>query len=84
VIYTAILWFSARKVLEVSTTRPRHDLAGLVGQRGEAKTLIDEDGSVQIAGELWSARSAMPLAAGTPVKVVGRDGLVLIVESVTG
>ena len=53
---------------------------GLIGQQGEAKTAIGEDGAVQVAGELWSARSAAPLPAGSPVKVVGRDGFVLIVE----
>lgn len=79
VVYSAFLWFSARKVMEISTSRPRHELSSLVGQRGEAKTAIGEDGAVQVAGELWSARSAAPLPAGSPVEVVGRDGFVLIV-----
>lgn len=82
-VYSAVLWFSARKVLETSAARPRHDLSMLVGQIGEAKTRIDEDGSVQVAGELWSARSAAPVPAGKAVEVVGRDGFVLIVEALT-
>jgi membrane-bound serine protease (ClpP class) len=83
VLYSAVLWFSARKVVEVAATRPRHELSNLIGQKGEAKTPIDEDGSVQVSGELWSARSSTPLPAGTAVQVVGRDGFVLIVEPVT-
>ena len=82
-LYSAFLWISARKVMELSASRPRHELSGLVGQRGEAKTAIGEDGAVQVAGELWSARSAAPLPVGSPVRVVGRDGFVLIVESAT-
>ena len=79
-VYSAFLWFSARKVVEISAVRPVHELSGLIGQRGEAKTPIGEEGSVQVAGELWSARSAAPVPAGSTVKVVGRDGFVLIVE----
>jgi membrane-bound serine protease (ClpP class) len=35
---------------------------------------------VRIDGELWQARAESGLAAGEPVRVVGRDGLVLEVE----
>ena len=77
--YSAFLWFSARKVLEISAVRPVHELSGLIGQRGEAKTAISEDGSVQVAGELWSARSETLVAAGSPIKVIGREGFVLVV-----
>jgi membrane protein implicated in regulation of membrane protease activity len=34
-----------------------------------------------VKGEIWLARAAAPLAAGSHVKVVGRDGLVLDVEA---
>jgi membrane-bound ClpP family serine protease len=67
-------------VVEAAQTRPVHELASLIGQKGEAKTAVKEDGSVQVAGELWSARSTRSLAAGSFIKVIGRDGFVLIVE----
>lgn len=79
-LYSAFLWFSARKVLEIAAVRPVHDLSGLIGEKGEAKTAIGEQGSVQVAGELWSARSDAPVPVGSTIKVVGRDGFVLIVE----
>lgn len=80
--YAAFLWFAARKVLELSAMRPVHELAGLIGQRGEAKTVIAEEGSAQIDGELWSARSEAWVPVGSTVEVIGRDGFVLIVRQV--
>jgi membrane-bound serine protease (ClpP class) len=40
-------------------------------------------GSVRLHGEVWSARSEVPIAAGQRVKVIGRDGLVLLVVPTT-
>ncbi len=79
-LVAGFLWIAVRKSIEAANVSPSHDLAGLVGQIGEARTKVDEDGSVQVAGELWSARSDKPIAAGSPIRVVGRDGFVLIVE----
>lgn len=80
--YSAFLWYSARKVLEISAVRPAHELSGLIGQLGEAKTSIADEGSAQVGGELWSARSERSVAAGSVVKVIGREGFVLLVEQV--
>jgi membrane-bound serine protease (ClpP class) len=79
-LFGAFLWLAASKVLEISATRPIHELSALIGQTGEAKTAVADAGSVQVAGELWSARSSERMPAGTPIKVVGREGFVLIVE----
>jgi membrane-bound serine protease (ClpP class) len=74
------LWIAARKSVEAAHARPSHDLEELVGMIGEAKTKILDEGSVQVGGELWSARSDKPIPMGSPVRVVQRDGFVLIVE----
>jgi membrane-bound serine protease (ClpP class) len=74
------LWVAVRKSVEAAGTKPLHDLDRLVGQVGEARTKIEEEGSVLIGGELWSAKSDKAIAAGSPVRVVRRDGFVLIVE----
>jgi len=79
-LVAGFLWIAVRKSVEAASVRPSHDLEGLVGQIGEARTKVDEDGSVQVAGELWSARSDKPITAGSPIRVVRRDGFVLIVE----
>lgn len=75
-----LLWFGVRKAAEATGLRPTHDLTGLVGQVGEARTSISAEGSVQINGELWSARSEAPIPAGSSIRVVRREGFILVVE----
>jgi len=82
-LVAGFLWVAVRKSLEAARARPSHDLEELVGQIGEARTKVFEDGSVQVAGELWSARSESPIAAGNLIRVVKREGFVLIVEKNT-
>ena len=53
----------------------------LLGAEGEALSWQGETGRVRIKGEIWRARAAGPLQPGTRVKVIDRDGLVLVVES---
>ncbi|MFO3797593.1 MAG: NfeD family protein [Anaerolineales bacterium] len=38
------------------------------------------EGTVYVHSELWSARSRKPIQAGRPVRVIGREGFVLLVE----
>jgi membrane-bound serine protease (ClpP class) len=52
----------------------------LLGAEGEAVSWQGDEGRVRIQGEVWLARAAGPLQPGSRVKVVGRDGLILIVE----
>lgn len=80
-LYMAFLWIAIRKTLQAFNAPPLHNLDTLVGQMGEAKTRIHEDGSVQVAGELWSARSKALIPAGKQVRVVARNGFILEVES---
>jgi membrane-bound serine protease (ClpP class) len=75
-----LLWFAVRKAAEATRIKPSHDLTGLVGQIGEARTPVGDEGSVQIHGELWSARSETPIPAGSPIRVVRREGFILVVE----
>ena len=79
-LVAGFIWFVARKMIQLQALRPKHDLGGLIGQTGEAKTEVHESGSVQVAGELWSARSEKPLPAGSFVRVVAREGFTLVVE----
>ena len=54
-LVAGFLWIAVRKSMQAAGARPAHDLEGLVGQIGEANTKIHDEGSVQVAGELWSA-----------------------------
>jgi len=79
-VYAGFLWIAIRKTLQVLHAIPVQNLEGLVGQTGNSKTSVHESGSVQVAGELWSARSLKPISAGSPVRVVRREGFTLVVE----
>jgi len=82
-LYAGFIWVAVRKTLQAAHSRPVHDLSTLIGQIGEAKTRILKDGSVQVAGELWSARSEKSIPSGSNIKVVAREGFVLVVEKST-
>jgi membrane-bound serine protease (ClpP class) len=58
----------------------------MIGELGQARTAIDPDGVVTVAGGQWKARTnrATPIAAGTDVRVAGIDGVELDVEPLEG
>ena len=70
-------WVVVRSVIESEQARPSHDLEALIGRTGEARTDIDDEGTVQVAGELWTAQSDEHIPEGTRIRVVGREGFVL-------
>ncbi|MDP1714277.1 MAG: NfeD family protein [Anaerolineales bacterium] len=80
----AFLWIAVRKAVQAVNAPPSHDLQALVGLTGEARTKIRDEGSVYVAGEMWSAKSSdnKPISAGSPIRVVRREGFVLVVEKI--
>jgi membrane-bound serine protease (ClpP class) len=55
--------------------------ASLIGLSGRALIGWDgEQGEVVVQGERWRARTTAPLHSGQPIRVIGRDGLTLVVE----
>jgi len=82
-LFAGFMWIAVQKTLQASHAIPSHDLSTLVGQTGEAKTHIHTEGTVQVNGELWSARSEKRISNGSPIKVIDREGFVLIVEKST-
>lgn len=75
-----ILWYVLRKFIEVVSRRPTHDLGALIGEVGTATSAIHKEGSVHVNGEDWSARSDVKIPSGSLVRVVSREGFVLVVE----
>ena len=77
-------WVMVVKFFEMLETQPAHDLRALIGLVGEARTAIrsEGDGSVQVNGELWSARSEKEIASGSYVRVIRREKFMLVVEKV--
>lgn len=79
VLVGGFLWLVARRSLD-ALDRPVARTGWVVGQIGEARTDILNEGSVYVGGEDWSARSSTFIPAGSPVVVKSQDGLVLKVE----
>lgn len=73
-------WLASRLVLKAAAQEPIQNPDKVIGESGVAKTPIHDSGTVQVGGELWSARSKAEIPAGGHVKVTGRNGLTLDVR----
>ena len=82
VLAGGFMWIVVSKSVEASLVPPAQDLSRLIGEYGEAKTDVYRDGSVQVDGELWSARSREPIPMGAQIHVLSRDGFILEVKQV--
>jgi membrane-bound serine protease (ClpP class) len=80
VLAGGFFWLMTTKVLEARAKTFAHDLGGLIGATGEARTDVHSEGSVYVKGEMWTAHSDKLIKAGSRVKVIGREGLFLEVE----
>jgi membrane-bound serine protease (ClpP class) len=69
----AMLFRSRRRVVIAG-------MRALLGVEGEALSWRGQQGRILIKGETWRARATAPLRPGTRIKVIDRDGLVLVVE----
>ncbi len=85
VLSLIVAWAYHRTILR-SVLRQRRTLSStqkdefLVGERGRVMAAIEDRGTVQVHGELWTARSRSRLESGAEVVVTGQDGLELHVE----
>jgi membrane-bound serine protease (ClpP class) len=82
VVGVAYAWVIARALMQMRKTggAANPPVAALVGGSAMAQTLIAPTGIAYAGGESWSARSDTEIRPGTPLRVVGVDGLELIVE----
>jgi membrane-bound serine protease (ClpP class) len=81
-LMSVLLWAAVRKTVQAAATRPAHNLEALIGSIGEARSNIHEEGSAHVTGEMWSAKSDAPIPAGSSIRVVRREGFILVVEKV--
>lgn len=51
----------------------------MVGTKAVALENFDSEGKVKTGGEIWQARSSVPVQAKQYLKIIGTDDLVLIV-----
>ena len=75
-------WVLVRALMQMrKSAMANQPVAALVGATATAQTLIAPTGIAYAGGESWSARSRdAEIGPGTPLRVVGVDGLELIVE----
>jgi len=85
---TVVLYFAVRthKLAPVAIGGMSQGPIIPVGTPAAVRRPLAPDGSVYAVGEEWTARTmdGTPIARGTPVRVVGQDGLTLLVESADG
>jgi membrane-bound serine protease (ClpP class) len=81
-LLSIFLWIAVRKTTQAAEARPTHDLEILVGSTGEAKSKVHDEGSVYVSGEMWSAKSDKPIPVGSSIRVVRREGFILVVEKI--
>jgi membrane-bound serine protease (ClpP class) len=55
---------------------------GMIGLLGVADSDINQSGRVKVRGEYWAAYATMPIAAGSPVRILAVENLTLKVEEV--
>jgi len=79
-----IIWILFLRIRDGRRTRLGDNPGSLVGVVGMTRTNIEkfDTGMVEIEGELWTARSDRPISAGSMVRIIHFDGLVLTVEKV--
>jgi membrane-bound serine protease (ClpP class) len=83
---SAILIFLVQLAVRAQRTPSVTGPAGMLHEMGQALTSIEPGtmGRVQTHGEIWSATSDEPIAAGQQVRVMGVSGLVLTVRPERG
>lgn len=79
-LFGGFVWLIVEKTIQSNMVRPIHDLGSLLGILGETRTEVHETGSAQVAGELWTVRSEKRIPAETLIRVIGREGFILVVE----
>jgi membrane-bound ClpP family serine protease len=83
VVGVVYAWVLVRALMQMRRTGvlANKPVVALVGGMGTAQTLIAPRGIAYAGGESWSARSrGTEIGAGSPLRVVGVEGLELIVE----
>jgi membrane protein implicated in regulation of membrane protease activity len=79
---TGVLW-GVELFIWNRTVRSRRKAVGaqtLIGRIAVVSATCDPEGQVRLEGEIWHARCTGAAVAGDQVRVVGREGLTLLVE----
>ncbi len=69
-------------VVRTYKTRIKTGEEGIIGEIGEAASSIKKEGKVFVHGEWWNAKSEDTIKKGEKIKVIGKEGMTLIVKKI--
>lgn len=80
-IVNALFFFSILTIVSRARTRPVvSGIEELIGSAGEVIETVEDYSRVRVHSENWQAKSQMRIAPGQIIRVIGIEGLTLIVE----
>ncbi|MGA2167523.1 MAG: nodulation protein NfeD [Terracidiphilus sp.] len=82
--FGGITVFLVRLAVRARRMKTRLGAAALVGSRAKAMEALTPEGHVLVEGEIWRAVASEPIAAGTPLRVVGHEQYLLRVAPAEG
>lgn len=71
----AFFIFALGAAMRAQRLAVKTDPQAIIGAEGVATSDVDPVGTVQVRSELWTALADQPIPAGTPVRVVGVEGV---------
>ncbi len=80
VAFGGITWFLVRLAVRARKRKARIGAEAMVGAKATAMEELVPEGHVLVEGEIWEAVADAPVAAGTALRVVGHEHLLLRVE----
>jgi membrane-bound serine protease (ClpP class) len=86
IVLAAAVLGLGRLGLKAQRQPPQTGVERLIGEIGRTRTILGPGtpGQIDTRGEIWRAVSREPLPPGTPVRIVGVDGLTLLVVAHDG
>jgi len=80
VAFGGITVFLVRLAVRARRRKARLGADAMVGSQATAMEALTPQGHVLVEGEIWRAVARAPIAAGTPLRVVGHEEMLLYVE----
>ena len=81
--FALIIMFLTTLAIRARSLKSSMGESAMIDLIAQARTPLAPSGKVFVHGEYWDATSSVPVEPGTPVRVVGVDGMKLRVEPVT-
>ena len=73
------IYYKIRKAME---SVPKGGMDEMMGEEGDIIESLTPEGRIRVKNEIWYARSTVPVMAGERGRIVGFDGLTLIIEPI--